>query len=79
MIGQKLYGASNNLYGGSSYGREVPNEKCKRVRLFEVTGETSRSWILDGRHKVSKKHMTYHTTSFEIAFFKTYAEAVASL
>jgi hypothetical protein len=78
-IGQAIYGASPALFGGSSYGESITG--VQKVRRFVVIGETSRSWIIDGRKpfKLSKKQMRYFTGGFYIAFFTSLEAARATL
>jgi len=78
MVGDELFGASSAFYRGSSYGSRIDGGS-DRVRGFTVTGETSRSWIVNRVYKISKKTMAYNTGSFVIEFFKTYDAALASL
>lgn len=73
-----IFGASPMLYGGTSFGCKVEGAPAM-VREFVVVDETSRSYVLQGGAKVSKKGMTYNTGNFEIQMFWTVAEAVDSL
>lgn len=73
-----LYGASPCLYSGTSFGDKVDGAPAM-VRGFTVIGETSRSFVLRGDVKVSKKAMSLNTGSFEISMFASVDEAIASL
>lgn len=73
-----LYGASGCFYSGTSYGNKAEGAPAM-VREFPVIGETTRSFVLRGDVKVSKKTMKLNTGSFEIAMFASVDEAIASL
>lgn len=73
-----LYGASTCFYSGTSYGGKVEGAPSM-VRKFHVIDETSRSYVLTGGLKVSKKTMCYNTGSFGIQMFDSLEGAVASL
>lgn len=75
---EKLYGASACLYSGTGYGAKVEGAPSM-VRQFHVVEETSRSYVLTGGIKVSKKTMVYNTGSFDISMFDTVALAIDSL
>ena len=75
---QRLFGASSNFYGGTSYGRAVPNAPAM-VREFSVQSVTSRSYVVDLGLKVNKKSMQLNLQSFTVDMFETAEAAIQSL
>lgn len=75
---QRLFGASSNFYGGTSYGRAVQGAPAM-VREFAVQSETPRSFVVGHGLKVNKKSMQLKLSSFTVDMFESVEAAIKSL
>lgn len=75
---QRLFGASSNFYGGTSYGRSVQGAPAM-VREFEVQAITSRSFVVERGLTVNRKSMKMDVGSFVVDMFETAEAAKQSL
>lgn len=75
---QRLFGASSNFYGGTSYGRAVEGAPAM-VREFTVQAVTTRSYVVGHSLKVNKKTMQMNCGNFVVDMFETAEAAKQSL